>query len=48
MFIKLLNAHMQGQKIMTKDYDCYRDHSKLKVIERKQDTKTLIQQVTGA
>lgn len=30
--LTVTNAHIRGQKIMTTDYDCYRDHSKLKLI----------------
>lgn len=30
--LTVTNAHIWGQKIMTTDYDCYRDHSKLKLI----------------
>lgn len=30
--LTVTDAHIQGQKIMTTEHDCYRDHSKLKLI----------------
>ena len=41
--LTVTNAHTQGQKIMNMDYDCRKDHSKLKLIDDRKVTGALLE-----
>lgn len=37
--LTVTNSHIQGQKIMTTDYDCNKNHSKLKLITDRKEAR---------